>query len=166
MIRAVYPEDASAICDIYNPYIRETTITFEEKEVSVIEMKNRIHEITVTFPWFIYEENNAILGYAYAGKWKGRCAYRHSVELSIYVKNGNHGKGLGSQLIARLLQELQTKEVHAAIAGIALPNEKSIRLHEKFGFTKIAHFHEVGCKFNTWIDVGYWELILNSSARI
>ena len=163
MIRTVQKEDAQQICGIYNHYIENTVITFEETSVSVTEMENRIREITASLPWLVYEENGEITGYAYAGKWKGRCAYRYSVESTIYLKNDYIGKSIGTKLYSGLIDELSKKDLHAVIAGIALPNERSQKIHEKFGFKKVAHFSEVGFKFNKWIDVGYWELILNKS---
>ena len=123
-------------------------------------MRNRIIEITSFLPWFVYEEEGQIIGYAYANKWKGRCAYRFSVESTIYLKNGQQGKGIGSKLYTALLEVLRERKIHAVIGVIALPNANSQRLHEKFGFKKVAHFTEVGYKFNKWINVGYWELLL------
>ncbi len=160
MIRPVRYEDARQICDIYNYYIENTIITFEEENVSLIEMEKRINETTASLPWFVYQQDGQILGYAYANKWKGRCAYRFSVESTVYVKNDVLGKGVGSKLYKRLIDELNDKSMHSIIGGIALPNERSQKMHEKFGFKKVAHFSEVGFKFGKWIDVGYWELLL------
>ena len=160
MIRAVNNSDIPKICEIYNYYIINSIITFEESVVSVDEITNRISEITSDFPWLVYEENGEILGYSYASKWKGRCAYRYSVESTVYLSNSATSKGIGSKLYEELIKQLKQKSIHAIIGGIALPNEKSVALHEKFGFQKVAHFKETGFKFNQWIDVGYWELIL------
>jgi phosphinothricin acetyltransferase len=125
-------------------------------------MEKRIAEITRSLPWLVCEEEKEIIGYAYASKWKGRCSYRFSVESSIYLKKDFIGTGAGTKLYQRLIEELKNKNLHAVIGGIALPNEKSQRLHEKLGFKKVAHFSEVGFKFGKWIDVGYWELILDT----
>jgi L-amino acid N-acyltransferase YncA len=76
------------------------------------------------------------------------------------VKIGHEGKGIGSALYGRLIAELKGSDVHALVAGITLPNEPSIILHEKMGFEKVAHFKETGYKFGEWRDVGYWELLL------
>ena len=152
--------DASAICAIYNYYIRETTITFEEAPISIHEGERRIKEISAAYPWFVYEDENGILGYAYLNKWKDRSSYRFSAEITVYVKNGHEGKGIGTQLYNRLIEAARKAGIHALVAGIALPNKKSITLHTKFGFKKIARFHEIGFKQNKWLDVGYWELIL------
>ena len=161
MIRKVTFDDIQQICDIYNHYIQNTIITFEESPVPYKEMKKRIVEITSSLPFFVYTENEEIIGYTYASKWKGRrCAYRFSVEATIYLKAGKLGKGIGTKLYTALLNDLRKRNIHAVIGGIALPNQESQHLHEKFGFKKVAHFTEVGYKFNQWIDVGYWELLL------
>jgi len=161
MIKEVTFDNIQQICDIYNHYIQNTIITFEENPVSYKEMKKRIVEITSSLPFFVYTENEEIIGYTYASKWKGRrCAYRFSVEATIYLKAGKLGKGIGTKLYTALLNDLRKRNIHAVIGGIALPNQESQHLHEKFGFKKVAHFTEVGYKFNQWIDVGYWELLL------
>ena len=160
MIRNASEYDASAICDIYNYYILNSISTFELEPVSVEEIKNRIHRVIQRYPWIVYEEDDEIIGYAYADEWKTRKAYKYSVESTIYLKNGHGRKGIGSVLYKFLLEEIKKAGIHAVIGGISLPNEASIALHEKFGFKEIACFKEVGRKFDKWIDVGYWELII------
>ena len=160
MIEKVSIENTDAICDIYNYYVKNTIITFEENPVTYKEMENRVSEISSSYPFYIFKENNEILGYAYAYKFKERSAYRFASEVTVYLKNGSYGNGIGTKLYSRLLEELKVKNIHSAIGIIALPNEASVRLHAKFGFNKVAHFTEVGLKFNKWIDVGYWELLL------
>ncbi len=158
MIRPVTLADAQAINSIYNYYIENTAITFEEETLDSSEMKKRILEYTEDYPWLVYEENGGIVAYCYAAKWRTRSAYRYSVETSVYVDKDLQGKGIGFALYTALLNELKKKRVHAVIAGITLPNERSQKLHEKLGFIKIAQFEEVGFKFQSWFDVGYWEL--------
>lgn len=160
MLRKVEIKDAQSICDIYNYYVKNTIVTFEEDEVSIEDMQNRIINIGGKYPWLVFEKNNEILGYAYADVWKSRCAYRYSAEVSVYIKNGFIGNKTGSLLYSALIDSLSKSDIHSLIAGISLPNEISIAIHEKFGFEKIGQFKEVGFKFNTWIDVGYWEKIL------
>ena len=160
-IRPIKFSDAEQITEIYNFYVLNTHHTFETEPVSFEEMRNRIGAIVKDYPYFVAEENDQILAFAYAAQYKSRCAYRSSIEVSVYVKNGTKGKGIGTKVYEKLFTELEQSDVHAIIAGIALPNEASIRLHEKFGFEKVAHFREVGFKFYKWIDVGYWELINN-----
>ncbi|MDQ4123312.1 MAG: N-acetyltransferase family protein [Acidobacteriota bacterium] len=160
-IRMATAEDAPAIAAIYNFYVQNSIATFEIESVGESEMRRRVSEILESYPFLVCEENGEILGYASASLYKTRPAYRHSVEISVYLKNGTEGKGVGSILYEHLFAELKTKPVHAIIAGISLPNEPSVHLHEKFGFEKVAHFREVGFKFGHWIDVGYWEKIQN-----
>ena len=159
IVRNCNPEDAAQVCTIYNEYILRSIITFEEVVVSMDDMRNRIDQITKKYPWIVYESEGEILGYAYAGEWKSRCAYKHSVESTVYLKKGHEGKGIGSSLYDDLLSRLRNKQIHAVIGGIALPNTGSVAFDEKYGFEKVAHFKEVGYKFEQWIDVGYWELI-------
>jgi L-amino acid N-acyltransferase YncA len=101
-----------------------------------------------------------VVGYAYASKWKSRSAYRYAVESTVYLDPRFTGQGIGRHLYGSLIAELRQRSLHAVIGGIALPNPASIALHERMGFVKVAHFKEIGWKFNQWIDVGYWELIL------
>lgn len=161
MLRPAIITDAAAIAEIYNHYVLHTIITFEEDAVSEAEMAGRITEVTgAGLPWFVWEEAGRVLGYAYAGKWKSRCAYRYAVESSIYLSQDATGRGLGTKLYVALIDALRTKKIHSIIGGIALPNPASVGISEKLGFQKIGHFKEVGWKFEKWIDVGYWELIL------
>jgi phosphinothricin acetyltransferase len=159
MIRPVKIEDAPVIRALYNYYIENTVITFEEIPISDEEMESRIKKVSAKYPWFVWEEADEILGYAYVNTWKERAAYRYAVEDSIYLKNDSFGKGIGRSLLTKLLEEVRKTEIHAIVAGITVPNDPSVKLHEKFGFKKIAQFNEIGFKQNRWLDVGYWELI-------
>ena len=160
MIRKATVEDAEAICTIYNHYIENTTISFEEESVSVREMQDRIAKVTNSLPWLISENKGRINGYAYADTWMFRSAYRFTVVSAIYLDPKFLRQGIGSRLYHRLLSELRQYSLHSVIGIIALPNPASIALHEKLGFEKVAHFKQVGRKFGKWIDVGYWERIL------
>ncbi len=161
MIRPVSPSDATGIAEIYNYYIQNSTVTFEEKKVNASDIQSRIEKVTFAeLPWLVAEYNGQIVGYAYATKWKERSAYRFSVEISIYVAHQHHGNGWGSKLYDSLFEELRNLEIHLVIGGITLPNDASIALHEKFEMKKVAHFKEIGFKFNKWLDVGYWQLKL------
>lgn len=159
-IRIATPADAAAICAIYNHYVENTTISFETDTISEATMAARMAEIQSQFPWFVYEEDGKILGYAYASKWKPRNAYRFSVESSVYLAQDAGGRGAGTKLYTRLLAELKTMGVHLVIGGITQPNPASVALHEKMGFVKCGHFTEVGYKFDRWLDVGYWQVNL------
>jgi L-amino acid N-acyltransferase YncA len=158
VIRAVVASDASGIADIYNHYVSKTVITFEEDEVTDAEMVRRIKEVqSEALPWLVATHNSTISGYAYATKWRARPAYRFSTEITVYVSPGSGRLGIGLRLYEELLSKLHSGGIHAVIGGIALPNEASVALHEKLGFSKVAHFKEVGFKFNRWVDVGYWQ---------
>ncbi|MBJ6723721.1 arsinothricin resistance N-acetyltransferase ArsN1 family B [Geomesophilobacter sediminis] len=160
MIRDAVPEDAAAICRIYNPYIEQTVITFETEPLSVEKMAARIESYRAHYPWLVAEENGAVVGYAYAAKWRERRAYRFAVESSVYIDQSAQGRGLGVLLYQELFVRLAAMKIHAVLACISLPNPASIALHEKLGFAKAAHFTEVGWKFDRWIDVGYWQKLL------
>jgi L-amino acid N-acyltransferase YncA len=157
-IRPAAEQDASILADIYNPYVLKTTATFEESAISPSDMAARIAEAAdARLPFLVAQVSGMPVGFAYASKWKGRCAYRYSAETTIYVESSRWRRGVGKALYVKLLDLLQRSGCHVAIGGIALPNESSIRLHERLGFTQVAYFHEVGFKFDKWIDVGYWQ---------
>lgn len=158
-IRTATLEDAAQVAEIYNYYIKNTHQTFETEPLTAEEMHRRITEIVEKYPYLVAEEDGEVFGYAYATQFKLRQAYAYSAEVSIYVKNDAKQKGIGSQLYAKLFDELAESDVHAIVAGISIPNDASIRFHEKLGFLKVAHFREVGYKLGRWVDVGYWELI-------
>jgi L-amino acid N-acyltransferase YncA len=160
-IRAAEPYDAMTIAEIYNRYVSGSVITFEEEPVTAVEIAQRIAEVrSASLPWLVAENSSRVTGYAYATPWKSRSACRFSVETTVYVAPRCAGRGIGSLLYDRLIPMLQAQHIHAVIGGIALPNEASAALHEKFGFRKVAQFHQVGFKFNRWIDVGYWQCTL------
>jgi phosphinothricin acetyltransferase len=160
-IRPATPADGASLARIYNYYVTTTVVTFEEDPIAPSEMARRVEDVgSASLPWLLAEQAGNVLGYAYASKWKGRCAYRFSVETTVYLDPLHMRRGLGSLLYNSLLPILMVGGIHAAIGGIALPNEGSVALHEKFGFQKVAHFKEVGFKFGRWIDVGYWQRIL------
>jgi len=161
VIREAVGADVDAICRIYNHYVIESTITFEEQAVSPLEMSRRLADTASTcLPWLVAEQGGDIKGYAFASNWKARSAYRHSTETTIYLAPDAVGRGLGTRLYQALLGRLVDCGRHVAIGGVALPNDASISLHEKLGFRKVAHFREVGFKFGRWIDTTYWQRML------
>lgn len=164
MIRSVKNTDASRLAGIYNYYVENSIATFETEPISSDEMENRLASILKhSLPWLVAEDlNGDVIGYAYASQWKERSAYRHSVEITVYLEHNLIAQSLGSKLYTALFTELDKQSVHTAIGGISLPNEASVALHEKFGMQKVAHFPEVGKKFGKWIDVGYWQILLNT----
>lgn len=162
MLRAATLDDAAAIAAIYNHYVLNTIVTFEEAAVPPAEIAARIREVQgAGIPWLVWEEHGRVLGYTYASQWKSRCSFRYSLETTVYLEQSATGRGLGRKLYTALIDGLRAQRYHALIGGISMPNPASIALHEKLGFQKIGHFREVGWKFNQWIDVGYWELVLN-----
>ncbi len=161
MIRAVTDDDAAALAAIYNHFVSDTIVTFEETPITGDEMLRRMHVVREAgLPWLVATLDGQPAGYAYASKWKDRIGYRHSVESTVYLAPTAAGRGMGSALYAELFAALAEREVHAVMGGIALPNDASVALHEKFGMQKVAHFTAVGYKFGGWIDVGYWQRIL------
>lgn len=165
MIRAVRNSDASAICEIYNHFVRESIATFDEVPISERDIGQRIVKIVERFPWYTWEEEGTVAGYAYAAPWMSRSAYRFAVETTIYVSPDFARRGIGTRLYEAVLESLRESGFHSAVAGISLPNPASIGLHEKLGFRRIAVFEEIGFKFGRWIDVGYWELLLKGESR-
>ena len=161
MIRPATISDAPAIAAVYNPYIAATTISFEEAPVSDYEMAERIKGVTANLPWYVFEADGKVVGYAYATPWRTRCAYRLSVETSVYISTDYPRRGIGTQLYRTLLDDLRQRGITVVIGCIALPNAASVALHERMGFEKVAHFKKVGRKFDRWIDVGYWEYLMN-----
>jgi len=165
-LRPALPADSDAIAAIYNHYILTTTISFEEEPVDGAEIARRMQSVqSAKLPYLVAEDDGVVTGYAYATPWRVRRAYRSSVETSVYVQDGRHVRGTGTALYRLLLAQLTDGGYHLAIGGIAQPNAASVALHEKLGFEKVAHFREVGRKFGHWIDVDYWQLILNEDHR-
>ena len=163
MIRTVLDKDVTSIAEIYNYYISETVVTFETETISPKNILDRIAKIqSDDLPWLVAQDNSGkVIGYAYASKWRERFAYRFSVEVTVYLSPNSSGNGVGTQLYEALFSELNERSIHSVIGGITLPNQASIALHEKFGLEKVAHFKEVGFKFEQWLDVGYWQGVIN-----
>lgn len=160
IVRAATFEDAAEIARIYNHYVANTVVTFEEQLVSVGEMAVRIETVqNAGLPWLVAEQGT-VLGYSYASPWKARAAYRHSVETTVYLREGMGGRGIGNALYSALLPLLRERGIHAVIGGAALPNPASAALHEKLGFERVGTFRQVGFKHGQWVDVAYWERVL------
>lgn len=163
LLRMATDQDAAAIALIYNHYVEHSTVTFEQTRLSDAEMLQRIQAIRqAALPFLVLEQQGLVLGYAYASAWRSRIGYRFSVESSVYLSPHCQALGYGSLLMQQLLLQLTQAGYHAVMAGIALPNDASVALHEKFGMTKVAHFYQVGTKFGQWLDVGYWQLLLQN----
>lgn len=163
MIRLARTEDAAAIRAVYAPYV-DTPITFETEAPSVLEMGDRIAKILAAYPWLVEEQDGAILGYAYASQHRARAAYRWSVDVTVYVREGGHRKGIGRDLYRALFDILRAQRFRAAFAGITLPNAASVGLHEALGFSAVGVYRNVGYKAEAWRDVGWWQLDLGGPA--
>jgi phosphinothricin acetyltransferase len=143
-IRKVETQDTTQITEIYNFYIENTHHSFEIEPVKPDEMQQRISAFSENYPYLVAEETGKIVAFAFASCFKPRSAYKYSAEVSVYVKKDLKQKGIGTKLYDKLFAELAKMDVHAIIAGISLPNDASVKLHEKFGMEKVAHFREVG----------------------
>ncbi len=160
MIRQVTLEDAASIAAIYNPFVTDTCVTFETEPVSVEEMRNRIQQLSKSYPYLVYEEEGEVLGYCYLHPWKPRAAYRCTWEVTIYLSPRAQGKGVGRQMLNRLFAVARERGVHALIACITQGNEHSISFHQQMGFKQVSHFEKVGYKFGRMLDVFDFELLL------
>ncbi len=160
MIRAFNARDTKALLEIYNYYVINTVVTFDIEPLTFEVFEAKVGRINTDFPFLVFEEANEILGFAYASKFRPKPAYAYTVESTVYVKHGNHGKQIGSKLYKALIDALKETTAHTVLGVLTLPNKSSERLHEKFGFKKIAHLEEVGLKFGKWQDVGIYQLKL------
>ena len=157
MIRKAKETDAQKIADIYNYYVENTVITFDESPQSAEKFRESIKN---NDPWFVSEEQNRVTGFAYGVQWKEKNAYRFIYESTIYLDKANAGKGIGTKLYKHLIENCRERGLHSLIACIALPYDISVNFHEKLGFKKVGHVPEAGFKFENWVDVGYWQLML------
>lgn len=161
-IRKIKFSDVEQITEIYNFYIDNTLITFEEERITPDDMRQRVEKVIKNdLPWIVLEDEEGtgeILGYAYANFWHQRSAYRFTVEPSVYLAEHLKGRGYGKILYQALLEILHHKGIKNLLGVIALPNEPSVGLHESLGFKKVGEFNEVGFKFEQWVSVGYWQL--------
>lgn len=162
MIRKVTPQDAEKIADIYNGYVLHSTATFETEPLQAEEMLRRIVEISDVYPYFVYEADDEIAGYCYAHAWKERAAYKYTLESTVYLSPEYIGRGIGRQLMKRLIEECRSGGYRALIACITEDNEASRSLHVKLGFKQVSHFEKVGFKSGRWLDILDYELELNS----
>jgi len=160
-LRVAEPRDAGAIASIYAPIVRETAISFETEPPSAEAMASRIETILPSHPWLVAERAGAVVGYAYAGEHQPRAAYRWSVNFTAYIDAAARRAGVGRKLYGALAPILRAQGYRSAFAGITLPNEASVGLHEMVGFTPLGVYKEVGFKLGAWRDVGWWRLALS-----
>jgi L-amino acid N-acyltransferase YncA len=165
-LRLATVDDVSAIREIYAPIVEHTAISFETVVPTDAELEHRLVETAPEYPWLVAADDGVVLGYAYGHRFAPRAAYAWSVEMSIYVRDGARGSGLGHALYDGLLALLDAQGYEQAFAGIALPNAASVGLHEAVGFRHIGTYERVGFKFDAWHDVGWWQRALAREARV
>jgi phosphinothricin acetyltransferase len=161
VIRPYRPEDIQAVTGIYAHYVRETVITFELDAPDEAEMASRFAAIQEKgHPLLIGEIDGDVVGYAYASTYRPRAAYRFTCEDSIYFAPGAVGRGLGQQMLARLIEDAAKAGLKQMIAGITAERENSIRLHARHGFRMVGRYESVGYKFDRWLDVVHMQRAL------
>jgi len=164
-IRDAQPErDAAACAAIYAPYVEQTPISFEERPPDALEMEARISRYAATHPWLVAEDGGEVVGYAYACRHLERAAYRWAADVSVYVAANRRGEGLGRDLYEALFKRLRGQNFQIACAGITLPNEASVALHEALGFLRVGVSPRIGWKRGAWHDVSWWQLDLEPAA--
>ena len=168
-IRTAKPDDAAQIAAIYAPIVTDTAISFELEPPSVDEMRRRIEATLPVLPWLVGVDEDVgadgdaqgrICGYVYASKFRERAAYQWTVEVTAYVRSDCRGTGVGRRLYTRLFEVLAGLGYFQAVAGITLPNDASVGLHEALGFVAATCYRNVGHKQGAWRDVGYWQMAL------
>ena len=157
--------DAAEIAAIYAPYVRDTIVSFDTEAPDAAEIASRIERIGRQYPWLTASMDGRIVGYAYACENRSRLAYRWSVDTAVYLDPSAQGQGVGSALYRELFALLRAQGYVNAFAGIALPNDASVKLHEATGFTLIGVYRNVGYKLGAWRDVGWWQLALREPTQ-
>lgn len=160
MIRLATLEDAAAVAEVYRPYVESTVITFEVVTPTESDMRSRMAAVLTKLPWLVAEDDGQVVGYAYATPHRERAAYQWSVDVAVYLHKDAHRRGIGRSLYSTLFPMLVSQGFVNAYAGITLPNEKSVGLHEAMGFAPIGVYRHVGFKAGQWHDVGWWHLTL------
>ena len=157
-LRSATPDDAEAIAGIYGPIVATTPISFELEVPSVEEMRSRIVATLPRRPWLVsLDDAGRVNGYVYASPHRERAAYQWSVDTTAYVREDSRGQGVGRRLYEELFRQLVEQGYYQAFAGIALPNEASVGLHEALGFQPLGVYRKVGFKQGAWRDVGWWQ---------
>ncbi len=152
--------DAADCAAIYEPFVRETAISFEERIPTAADFAARIQRIESTHPWLVAEHDDRLAGYAYGCPHRERAAYRWAAEVTVYVEPAFRRQGVGGELYRALLGLLRAQGLWVACAGVTLPNEASVGLHESLGFNPVGIYRRIGYKFGKWWDVGWWQLAL------
>ena len=157
-VRPATDEDLERVGEIVNHYIENSVFNFRTEPQTLDELRAQWTQRHQRFPWLVAtDEDHHVIGVAYAGPWNERAAYRWTVESTIYVDPSAHRRGVGDALYAELISRLRQQGFHSAVAVIALPNDPSVRLHERHGFARVGHLLEAGYKHDAWHDVGFWQ---------
>jgi phosphinothricin acetyltransferase len=160
-IRMAGVGDAAAMAAIYRPYVTEAVTSFELEPPDAAEMARRIEVVLALAPWLVALDDTGVpIGYAYASRHAERAAYRWSLDTTVYVRQGDHRRGVGRALYGALFPLLRLQGFYVAHAGVTLPNTASVGLHESFGFLPVGVYPAVGWKLGAWRDVGWWQLPL------
>lgn len=162
LLRPANEEDAASLVEIYRPYVEVETASLEYDTPSIEEFSQRIRSISADFPYIVCEENGFPVGYAYAHRYKERFGYRFCAELTVYVKKGNSGRGIGSMLYSALTELLEMMGYLNLYAVVTDPNPGSTALHRSFGFTETGREHIAGVKFGKWYDVMLFEKLIGT----
>jgi L-amino acid N-acyltransferase YncA len=153
--------DAGRCAAIYAPYVEDGATSFEESAPPPAEIAARIEAQSRTHAWLVAESAGEVVGFSYAGPHRHRPAYRWSVEVSVYVDAAHHRQGVGRALYEALFERLRARRFRVACAGITLPNDPSVALHEQLGFAPVGVYRGIGWKQGHWRDVGWWQLELS-----
>jgi len=164
LVRAPRDDDFSAIAAITNHYVATTTVHFAYDPVGEAELHEQWLRYRAWFPWFVAERDGQVVGYAKAGTWRERAAYRWTAEVGLYIADRERRHGAGRALYTALLDELTHRGFRSAIAGITLPNEPSVALHRAFGFTSVGVVEDAGWKHDAWHAVEFWQKRLATGA--
>jgi phosphinothricin acetyltransferase len=157
-IRVATANDADAVTAIYAPIVQETTISFEWEPPTATEMRARIEATLPRYPWLVaLDDAGVVAGYVYAAKHRDSPSYQWSVNTSAYIRADARRRGIGKRLYAAIFDRLAALGYFRAYAGIALPNEGSVALHESVGFVPLGVYERVGFKHGAWHDVGWWQ---------
>jgi phosphinothricin acetyltransferase len=152
--------DAAACAAIYAPYVTDTAISLEELAPDEGELGKRIEHTTRTHPWLVAQDGEAVVGFAYGCEHRSRAAYRWAADVTVYVAGERRRQGIGRALYEALFGLLARQGLHVACAGITLPNEASVGVHEAMGFQAIGVYRRIAYKLGAWRDVGWWQLEL------
>jgi L-amino acid N-acyltransferase len=160
-VRYAKESDIPALLEIYNSIIINTTAVWHE-EPHTLGMRQEWFALKKEqgFPVFVAVENDVVIGFSTIGPFRPWFGYRYTVENSVYVAAASRGKGVAKLLMPPIIDAAKELKLHAIVAGIEATNESSIALHQQFGFIEVAHFKEVGFKFNRWMDLKFLELIV------